>query len=606
MNVIGINGFGQNASACLLRDGKLEAFVENERFTRFKGKDPSFPVESVKYCLRSCRLSPSDVHFVAYGWDTAKYPWGMMAHLVRSKMVTSPFSKPLNSSFHRMDGIKISSIAMDALATIFRFLPEKVRSDILLGLRASGFIGRLPEIIFVPHHLSHAYSAYYCSGFDRACILTMDGSGEEICTQIALGNNEKIKVIEQYSIPDSLGWFYAAITEYLGFIPDEHEGKLMGLAAYGESRRDKNPWIEPFQDLIKLTTHGYKVNPYYIKYGSHTFGKKYTDAFVRFITSHNSKAVPLYLGDRVEVNGQIIHAYFQEHYIDIAWATQHLLETTAIHLANTMMSKLDVDKVCLAGGVALNCKMNGEILSKSNCKEIFVQPAASDAGAALGAAMYVAQQGGDCISQQLTHTYYGPEYTNCEIEHVLKRSNLKYHATDNPSREAAELMAKGEPIAWFQGRMEFGPRALGNRSILANPLKQGIRDFINSEVKSRELWRPLCPSMLNEVKEKYLCNPKSSPFMIIAHRINNKYIEDLNEIVHVDGTIRPQTVTEQDNPMYYELIKRFGEITGHSVVLNTSYNGKGEPVVCSPDDAIKSFSVMALKTAFIGNYRVSK
>ncbi|MBI3126057.1 MAG: hypothetical protein HYZ11_00445 [Candidatus Tectomicrobia bacterium] len=600
MRILGINGFGENPAACLLQDGKLVAFGEEERFTRLKGSEGIFPAKAAAYCLSSAKLGLRDIDRIAFGWDTSKYPWAMARNFGRNYL---RYRGRERQTYHKG---KDPSSFITALETLFQFHPTAVRSRIQEGLRAAGLAGDVPPVDFVPHHLAHAYSTYFCSRFDRAGILTIDGSGEDVCTQLAMGEGNEIRVLESYPIPHSLGWFYAAITQYLGFIPYRDEGKLMGLAALGEERKGKNKWVEPLSRVLKIGKGYYEVDPIYTKFGGHYYGSRFTDALVDLLTRVDPHAVPISYGEKATVNGRVESKYLLEGYVDIAWAAQELLERAALVLAKKLVQEHGAENICVAGGVGLNCKMNGEIIRQSGCKNIFVQPASSDSGTALGAAMYVAKQFGEKIRQPLRHVHFGPAFSNDDIYSLLRNSKLRFDKLDDPAGEAARLLEEGNIIAWFQGRMEFGPRALGGRSILASPVFPNIKDKVNAQVKYREAWRPFCPSLASERKEDYLDGPNEASFMIVAYPIKPSVAGAVPSIVHVDGTVRPQTVEHEVNPIFYSLLENLGKRTGHPVVLNTSFNVRSEPIICTPSEALRCFYSSGLDALVMGDFILKK
>jgi len=601
VNVLGINGFAKNSSACLLRDGVLVSFAEKERFTRYKGNDVSFPAQAVAYCLSHAKLGLESIDRIAFGWDVSKYPWGMVRSLganylrYRSRQQT-----------HARPGGAPSSTLHRILDPLLGYHPSKIHATMVQGLRSAGLKGDIPRIEYAPHHLAHAYSSYFCSPFQRAGILTLDGSGEETCTQLAVGEGEEIRVLESIAIPHSLGWFYAAITEYLGFIPDRDEGKLMGLAAYGEVRKQQNKWLEPLSRVVRIDRDGYEVDPTYTKLGGHFYGARYTDGLVKLLTDVDPAAEPIAYGEKTEKGGEIVGKHLLDTYVDIAWAAQELLERAGVTLAKKLMQETGVEDLCVAGGVAFNCKMNGEIRRQSGCRNLYVQPAAGDAGVALGAAMYVAKQHGDDVRNPLEHAYYGPEYSNDEIHRALTNCKVEFRTSTDPAGDAARLLEQGRVISWFQGRMEFGPRALGNRSILGNPAIAGMGDKVNQEVKYRETWRPFCPSLLEDVKDDYIEDAEHAPFMIVAYRASERLKRDLPSVVHTDDTIRPQTVEAESNPLFHDLIEKLGERTGHPVVMNTSFNVRGEPIICSPLEAVRCFYSNGLDALVMGDFVLEK
>ena len=600
MNVLGIIGLGENPGACLVRDGALVALGEEERFTRVKGSHGLFPSRAVAWCLQFAHCDLADVDRIAFGWDADEYPWTVGRHLARTFLT---HRRRAAHASRREPGGPPYDVAAEAL---LRWPPGVVRRKVRDGLRAAGLRGDIPPIEFVPHHMAHAYSAYAMSGFDRAGILTIDGSGERVTTQLAVGTDGEIRVVEAFTIPDSLGWFYAAMTQYLGFVPYRDEGKLMGLAALGEARAATNAWVEPLGRFLTIESGSYRVDPIYSHFGGHHDGDRFTDALADLLMSVDPDARPIAYGEKVDVSGRQVSRYLQDRYVDIAWASQHLLEQAAVGLARRLVQEHGVSDLCLAGGVALNCKMNGEVLRHSGIDRLFVQPASNDTGAALGAALYVSRQLGAEVRRPLRHVYYGPGFDNDEIRRALDVSRLSYRSIEDPATEAATLLAEERIIAWFQGRMEFGSRALGARSILANPASAGMRDRVNQEVKFREPWRPFCPSLTSGAESTYLVDPGNAAFMIVAYDATDACRDHLGAIVHVDGTVRPQVVEAETNPRFHALIAAVGRETGHPVVLNTSFNVRGEPIICTPQEAIRGFFSTGLEALVIGNSVVTK
>jgi carbamoyltransferase len=464
----------------------------------------------------------------------------------------------------------------------------------------------VPPVEFVSHHLAHAYSTYFCSPFREAIVLTLDGSGEDNCTQLAIGRGDALTVKENLLIPHSLGWFYAAFTAYLGFVPYRDEGKLMGLAALGEERRAQNPWPERLGKILRVQDGSYEVDPVYTKLGGHYFAERFTDALVKFITDFDPALEPVAYGEKIQQNGRAVSRYLDPRYVDLAWGVQEKLEEAAKALVARAVAAHGIRNLCVAGGVGLNCKMNGELLQATPIERIFVQPAANDAGTAMGAAMIVAQALGDPIRNDLQHVYYGPGFSNAEIRRQLDGCKIRYQESGDVVRWTADALAEGKMVGWFQGRMEFGARALGGRSILANPVLPGIKDKVNNEVKYRESWRPFCPSLLDEVKDDYLVGAAEAPFMIVAFQVKPTMRELIPSAVHVDGTVRPQTIKEGANPRFHGLVKEVGKRTGHPVVVNTSFNIRGEPIICTPLDAVRCFYSNGLDALVIGDFVVTK
>ncbi len=567
---------GCNPAACLLVDGKLVSMAEEERFLKFKGGCSLFPVKATKYCLDHGGIDPGDVDYIAFGWDGNYYPW---------KMATALAVKW--GRYTRVGTSKVDT-DKDAYANLALCSAGHLRHQIADTLRAAGFLGEMPPIEFIPHHQAHAASAYYCSGFDRSAILVIDGSGEMDCTSSFVGEGLKITPNPgiHYTIPDSLGWFYAGMTEYLGFKPYNDEGKVMGLASYG---RPNGEIAGKIGRILRLGEGGYRVDPSYLTLGTHSYGKYFSDRMVDLLGEHRPR-----------------ESAIRDNHKDIAYEAQDALERSANAIVDRLLEQTSTDNICLAGGVCLNCKMNGVIRSNPRVKNIFIQPASNDAGAALGAALALSARLGEDPRFRLEHTYWGPNFSDEKIGAALDKYKLPYKKVDNIEGVVARSLAEGKLVGWFQDRMEMGARALGNRSILADPRRPDVKDRLNSQVKHREGFRPFAPSILEEAKGRFLEEAGDSPFMILAFKAREDALDQIPGVVHVDGTVRPHTVRKECNPRYWKLIKEFESITGIPVVLNTSFNVRGEPIVCSPSDAIRCFYGTGLDILAIGDFLLNK
>ncbi|RLA20555.1 MAG: carbamoyltransferase, partial [Gammaproteobacteria bacterium] len=425
------------------------------------------------------------------------------------------------------------------------------------------------------HHLAHASSAYHLSGFKEKCaIIGIDGKGEYATTFFGYGENGKIHKIKEFYDPDSLGGLYGAITEFLGFDMLDGEFKVMGMAPYG------NPDRFDFSRLIEHNGKDFKVNTELVncvgwrRYKENGKGYYFSPKLIEWLG-------PKRQGDEID-----------DPYIDYAASIQALLEKVALELIEYYLGDIirETGKVCFAGGVALNVKLNQRIIAMPNVKELFVQPAASDAGTAIGAASYASTEAGVPV-EKMEHVYLGPSYTNEQCIEACEKHEKKpkWERIENGPEVAAKLLADGNPLAWFQGRMEFGPRSLGCRSILGSPNHSGVADRINAQIKYRERWRPFCPSILDRVAPEILQTDHPSPYMTFTFDVAEEWKERIPEVVHEDGTARAQIVTRDTNPRYYALIEELEKLTGNAVILNTSLNRRGEPMVCSPEDALNMF-----------------
>lgn len=592
MIVLGLIGFGMNPAAALLVDGVLVAAAEEERFVRVKAAPGLFPGHASRFCLRQAGLQLGDVDRIAFGWDARKYPYKMLAALAQQYVRYRPRA---GSGARGADAtwFKVAS-------TLFEYTPGRLREDVRLGLRAHGLDGDVPPIEFVSHHLAHACSAYFTSPFRDALVLTLDGSGEDVCTQVATGRGERLSVEQTIRIPHSLGWYYAAFTAYFGFAPYRHEGKLMALAALGEERAASNPWPERLARVLRTDGDGYEVDPTFTRLGAHSHAERFTDALAELVTSFDSRLVPI-----LPRSGDA-SPHLDPAYVDLAWGVQNRLEQVVIGLARRAAEQHGLRKLCVAGGVGLNCKLNGALLASGAFDAVFVPPACNDAGAALGAAMAVAQDGGDDVRNELSHASFGPEWSRDELCAALASCRLSAVESPDVAARVAEELERGRVVGWFQGRMELGARALGSRSILANPLDSGIQRRLNLEVKGREPWRPFCPSVLDERRGELLERDQPSPFMTVALEAREAVRASAPGAVHVDRSVRPQTVERSASPLYHRMISEFALRTGAPYVINTSLNYDGEPIVCTPKEALRCFYASGLDVLALGDFVLAK
>ena len=556
MKILGISGaVGHDASAALYIDGKLVAAAEEERFLRDKHAKGKFPLEASRFCLAFAGLQPDDIDIVAFPY--------------------SPISLLSPARWH--------------YARRYWYAPDRALQAIFNGNRryrrnVRGVMEMLDQlgvsrgrISFRPieHHLAHASSAYHLSGFrEKTAILGIDGKGEYATTFFGYGENGKIHKIKEFYDPDSLGGMYGALTEYLGFEMLDGEFKVMGMAPYGD------PCKHDLSRLISYDRKDFSVDTELVnvigmrRYKEDGKGYYFSRKLVDWLG-------PKRQGDAID-----------DPYIDYAASIQKLLEDVSLGLVDYYLGDIlrETGKLCFAGGVALNVKLNQRIIALPYVQELFVQPAASDAGTAIGAASWVANEQGDSV-EKMEHVYLGPSYTTEQCVAACKACEHapQWQVLEDVPVRAAELLADGNPVAWFQGRMEFGPRALGNRSILGDPATRAIADRINEQIKYRERWRPFCPSMLDTVSEDILQTGHPSPYMTFTFDVAESWKSRIPEVVHEDGTARAQIVTRDTNPRYYRLIQELEQRTGNAVVLNTSLNRRGEPMVCSPRDALNMF-----------------
>jgi len=574
LKILGLLGFGYNPAAALIVDGQLVGFVEEERMINFKGAHFMFPGFAARWCLQKANLTLDDIDYIAWGWDNPAY---------RIKMPLFFASRFFKYGFLRKGDGEIQEVLS---SQILDYLPGTVKRRIREGLRRVGLKGNIPKIEFIEHHEAHVASTYLLSGFDEAAVIIIDGSGERVCTSIWHAKNGKYTLKKTIDIPHSLGWFYAGMTDYLGFIPYRDEGKVMGLAPYGKRVPELE---EKIAKVINISSGGYKLDPSYFLLGTHEAGKHFSDKLVKLFGPPRYYGEPL--DDRIK---------------DIAFVTQDTLEKAVLNIVREATDNGKIRNVCIAGGVGLNCKMNGVIRQSPYVDKIFVQPASGDAGAALGAAIALSHQIGEWKQHKLKHVYYGPSFTDDEIKKELDIAGVKYSKPDNIAQKIAKALSEGKIIAYFDGALEFGARALGHRSILANPCDPNMKDKVNLRVKFREPWRPFCPSLMAESMHDYLEDADNAEFMIVAYQAKKGIREIIPSVVHVDNSVRPQTVEKDINPRYWEILNELKTLTGHPVVLNTSFNLRGQPMIANPRDAIACFFSSGLDVLVLNDYWIEK
>ncbi len=572
---LGIMGYSPNSAAAILRDGEIVAFAEEERFNRIKTSPGVMPIASILYCLEEARIGFDELDGIGFGWDSPHYAETMPA-----------FYDGLRERYPDPDP---TYNALYEQALLVKMNPEYVRADLCQGLALRGHRLDPNRIRFLPHHLCHAASTYFASGFEDAAVVTVDGSGEESTTHLWNARGHVIDEIERFLLPHSLGGYYATFTEFLGFRANRDEGKLMGLAAFGEYSESLQRKLDQVLTYDEASGR-FEVNPYMRHVGKRSYGRRFTDAMVDLFGSP-----------------RLSHQRLEDEHRDLAFNVQYRLEAVMKALTKRALASSGSRNLCLAGGVAMNCKMNGALAGLDGVDRIFVQPASSDNGIALGAAYLLAREAGVETFAPMRHAYYGPAYSDAQIENALRESKLAYRKSADTTEEVADALANGKIVGWFQGRMEFGARALGGRSILANPLIENMRDKINAEVKHREGWRPFCPSILAERYYTYFEKTcATSDYMILAFPVREEYQELIPAAVHVDGTARPQAVHRDTNPRYHALIEAFAERTGHPVLINTSFNVQGEPVVCTPQDALRCFGGTGIDLLVMNDFIVEK
>jgi carbamoyltransferase len=554
--ILGLSGaLSHDPSAALYIDGKLIAAVEEERFVRDKHAKNRMPYESAKFCLEQAGITPADV-------DIVTIPFAPISLFGKARW---HYAKRYWYAPDR---------ALDAILMGNRRF-KRYRKKILWCLEQLGFDVKKVRLEPVEHHLAHASSAYHCSGFkEKTAIMGIDGKGEYATTFFGYGENGKIHKIKEFFDPDSLGGLFGALTEFLGFEMLDGEFKVMGMAPYGDASK------YDFSRLAKFENGELIINTDY----ANVIGlRRYKEKGKGY---YFSPKLIEWLGPRRE--GDIA----DDPYIHYAASIQALFEKLALEMMEYYLGDIlrETGKIAFAGGCALNVKLNQRIIARPEVKELFVQPASGDAGTAVGAAAYISEQNGVPV-EKMEHVYLGPSYSNEDIIAACARhtGNPQWEKLDDVTGEIAKVLHEGNPVAWFQGRMEFGPRALGGRSIIGCPSVKGVADRINAQIKFRERWRPFCPSMLDTVAPKMLGMDHPSPFMTFTFEVNDEWKSRVHEVVHEDGTARAQVLKREYNPRYYDLMKELERVTGNGVVLNTSLNRRGEPMVCSPKDALDMF-----------------
>lgn len=545
MNILGINWGEHDSAASLLQDGRLVAAAEEERFNRIKHAPFAFPIGAARYCLEAGGIAKDDVDVVAFSFRPSiafgRGIWHAIRHFPKANFIAAA------------DLVKRAwYIGGPAYARYSLKLPSRTK------------------YIAVPHHLAHAASAFFLSPFSEAAVLVVDGIAEWAATSLYRGVGNRLQSLKRIDFPHSLGLYYSAFTEYLGFRLFNSEYKVMGMAPYGEPR-----FYERLCEVVRLTKDaGYRLDLRYFNF-HHDYGRttwyspRMVEEFGPISTSTRAPA---------------------QVYYDIAASVQKRLEDVLFHQLEYLHERTGLANLCMAGGVALNSVANGKISRRGPFERVFVQPASNDAGCAVGAALYVHHDHLQMERREpLRHVYLGPKYDARGIEKLLRVCQVDYETIDSPPTVAAGLLAEGKIVGWFQGRMEFGPRALGNRSILADPRRADMKDRINAAVKFREPFRPFAPSVLEDQSHTYFENGNDLPYMLQVVKVRAGMAERIPAVTHVDGTARPQTVNRETNSAYYDLLERFGEKTGVPVLLNTSFNVKGEPIVCTPREALACF-----------------
>jgi carbamoyltransferase len=577
MNILGINAYHGNASAAIVSEGRLVAAVEEERFNRVKYA-AGFPAQAIRYCLKEAGLELKDIDHVA----VPRNPYARLGRKLFYAMRMPSFARERVKVLRKFTGIP------QALAQAFATDPAKIAA----------------KSHRIEHHQAHLASAFFVSSFERAALLSADGLGDFASTMWGTGEGSRMKIDGAIAFPHSLGLFYSAVTQYLGFLKFGDEYKVMGLAAYGEAEQR-----EAFRDIVRADGDGFRLG---LDYFTHhrsgpemswaeadktpTMGKMFSEAMERRLGPRRNPEEPL-----------------EQRHRNLASALQARLEEVYLGMLKKLAERTGLKAVCLAGGVAFNCVANGKIFDRTGFEQVYVHPAAGDGGLAVGAAFFVWHQIlGKPRSFVMDHAYWGPGYTRDETCRAIDRNGLRQNGwrvdeltEDNLMQRTAAMVADGKIIGWFQGRAEWGPRALGNRSIVADPRRPEMKEILNQRIKHREIFRPFAPSILAESTGEWFEKSHPSPFMTLAYSVRPEKREKIPAPTHVDGTGRLQTVTRDANPRYWSLIKAFEQLTGVPVVLNTSFNDN-EPIVCRPEEALDCFERTQMDALVLGDFLITR
>lgn len=572
MYTLGINAVYHDPAACLVRDGQVIAAAEEERFTHVKhGKRPipfstyELPYHAIDFCLRQEGITLAEVDHIAYSYapklllnghsDDSNIPLPL-----KPRRLPQP---PEGESV--WDPLFLCSI-MNAPGFLADGAPHHIRER-FAGVRDDGPF----QWHYVEHHTAHAASAFFASPFEHAALMTLDGRGERATTSYGSANGIEMRSLGQVNMPHSLGLLYEEVTAYLGFLHSSDEYKVMALASYG-----KPVYVDEFRDIIRLEGSGL-----------------YTIA---------SRRLEERFGPARKRGGPL-----EQRHFDIAHSLQVALEEAVLEICHWLHKASGEQDLALAGGVALNCVMNARLRDRGPFRRIWVQPAAGDAGTALGAALWVDAQQRQLRSRSysMEHAFLGPQFDDAEIEEFLKWTKVPYRRLKNVAEETADILVQDKVIGWFQGRMEFGPRALGARSILASPIHAEMQARLN-DIKDREDFRPVAPVVLEEDAAEWFEDADVSPFMLFVYNVRPEKADKIPAVRHTDGTARIQTINRSQNPAYYDLLQAFKQRTGVPVLVNTSFNTRGEPIVCTPRDAVESFWTSPLDALVIGSFVLEK
>jgi carbamoyltransferase len=577
MNILGINAYHGNSSAAIICGGKLAAAVEEERFNRVKYA-AGFPAAAIRYCLDAAGLNLNEIDHVA----VPRNPWARLGTKLFYAVRMPSFTRERIKVMAKFTGVR------EALAQAFGADPVAIRA----------------KFHRVEHHQAHLASAFYVSPFERAALLSADGLGDFASTMWGVGCGPRMEIQGAVAFPHSLGLYYTGVTQYLGFLKFGDEYKVMGLAAYGQPEK-----LDVFRDIVRSNGQAFRLGLDYFTH--HRTGPEMSWAKADqtpVLGKMFSKEMAARLGA-----ARAPEEPLEQRHRNLAASLQARLEEVYLGMLGELAKRTGLKAVCLAGGVAFNCVANGKIFDETPFERVFVQPAAGDGGLAVGAAYHVWHQSlGQPRSFVMEDAYWGPEYSKEEIRAVVEKSgvarggfSIAELAEDELASRAARIVADGKILGWYQGRAEWGPRALGNRSIVADPRRAEMKEILNQRIKHREIFRPFAPSILAEATGEWFEKSHPSPFMALAYPVRAEKRAQIPAPTHVDGTARLQTVTRETNPRYWKLIRAFDELTGVPVVLNTSFNDN-EPIVCRPKEAVDCFLRTKMDALALGDFLIEK
>ena len=574
MLILGLNMFHADASAAIINDGKILFAVAEERLNRKKHYG-GFPALAVKACLDAAGVTISEVQHVAVGQDSDANLAKKVRYALANPAKVLNFIKMRQRKESMRDVRSLLAQALDVDAGTLKFQEHHLE-----------------------HHIAHIASSYYCSPWEKAAGFSYDGSGDFVSTMMAHCEGSEIQVLDRVFLPHSLGSFYTMICDFIGYRKYGDEGKVMGLAPYG-----KDTYVDEIRKIIRLRDGNFRLNMSYFKPLGSSQGMQVQPDGTAVLARHFSAKMEKLFGAPREP-----HAEITQRDMDLAYAMQHVFEEAFFHLANDLHQRVPDENLAMAGGCALNSVANGKLFSRTPFRRTFIQPAAGDEGLAIGAALHTYHSVlKNPRREQMNLAYLGPEFSSAEIESALKSAGARYQWLERePLLDAVtDQMVQGNVVGWFQGRMEWGPRALGNRSIVTHPGLPNMKDVLNARIKHREWFRPFAPAILAEAQHEYFEHDHPSPYMMHVYNIRPEKRQSLCAVNHVDNTGRLQTVARDENPLYYDLIQNFGKKTGIPVILNTSFN-ENEPIVCTPQEAVDCFQRTKMDVLAIGPFLARK